>query len=48
MAGGLADMKNVFLVVCADGTFYKCHFDPVKGGECERDDCQRFLFEEEE
>uniref|UniRef100_A0A7S2JL68 WD repeat domain phosphoinositide-interacting protein 3 n=1 Tax=Haptolina brevifila TaxID=156173 RepID=A0A7S2JL68_9EUKA len=46
--GGTANMKNVFLVVCADGTFYKCRFDPLKGGECVREDCQRFLFEEEE
>ena len=35
--------RSTFLVVCADGTFFKCRFDPVRGGECTRDDWQRFL-----
>eukprot|EP00002_Diphylleia_rotans_P003635 TRINITY_DN1251_c0_g1_i1.p1 TRINITY_DN1251_c0_g1~~TRINITY_DN1251_c0_g1_i1.p1 ORF type:complete len:368 (-),score=80.80 TRINITY_DN1251_c0_g1_i1:119-1222(-) len=26
--------KNTIVVVCADGTYYKCSFDPVKGGDC--------------
>ena len=39
---------EAFLVVCADGTFFKCRFDPVRGGEATRDDWQRFLFGEEE
>jgi hypothetical protein len=30
-------------VVCADGTFFKCRFDPAVGGECSREDWQRFL-----
>jgi hypothetical protein len=39
---------NSFLVVSADGTFYKCGFDPVRGGECYREDWQRFLMPEDE
>uniref|UniRef100_A0A7S3AFD8 Autophagy-related protein 18 n=1 Tax=Haptolina ericina TaxID=156174 RepID=A0A7S3AFD8_9EUKA len=37
-----------FLVVSADGTFYKCSFDPIKGGECSREEWQRFLVPDEE
>jgi len=37
-----------FIVVSADGTFYKCSFDPVKGGECSRSDWQRFLIPDED
>ena len=40
--------RSTFLVVCADGTFFKCRFDPVRGGECTREDWQRFLFGEDE
>ena len=40
--------RETFLVVCADGTFFKCRFDPVLGGECMREDWQRFLFSDEE
>jgi len=40
--------RETFLIVCADGTFFKCRFDAVKGGECVRDDWQRFLFGEED
>jgi hypothetical protein len=40
--------RETFLVVCADGTFFKCRFDALKGGECEREDWQRFLFNEDE
>ena len=40
--------RSTFLVVCADGTFFKCRFDPVRGGECTREDWQRFLAEEDE
>jgi len=39
---------KTFLVVSADGTFFKCSFDPVKGGECSRDDWQRFLVADED
>ena len=42
-AFGGAD-RGAFLVVCSDGSFFKCRFDPVKGGECVREDWQRFLF----
>jgi len=34
---------RTFVVLSADGTFFKCNFDPVKGGECSREDWQRFL-----
>jgi len=39
---------RTFLVVSADGTFFKCSFDPVKGGECSREDWQRFLVADED
>jgi len=39
---------RTFLVVSADGTFFKCSFDTVKGGECSREDWQRFLVADEE
>mmetsp|Transcript_31665 Transcript_31665/g.102470 ORF Transcript_31665/g.102470 Transcript_31665/m.102470 type:complete len:376 (-) Transcript_31665:105-1232(-) len=39
---------NSFLVVSADGTFYKCGFDPIRGGECYREDWQRFLMPEDD
>ena len=32
----------------AAGTFFKCSFDPVKGGDCTREDWQRFLLPEED
>ena len=35
--------SNTFIVVSADGTVFKCGFDPVKGGDCYREDWQRFL-----
>ena len=40
--------RSTFLVVCADGTFFKCRFDPATGGECTREDWQRFLGGEDE
>jgi len=40
--------SHTFLVVSADGTFFKCSFDPVKGGDCTREDWQRFLIPEED
>jgi WD40 repeat protein len=40
--------RSTFLVVCSDGTFFKCRFDLKTGGECEREDCQRFLFGDDE
>jgi WD40 repeat protein len=40
--------REAFLVVCADGTFFKCRFDAQKGGECVREDWQRFLFGDDE
>lgn len=43
-----ANDKSTFLVVCADGTFFKCRFDPAAGGECHREDWQRYLLGEDE
>jgi len=43
-----AEGSNTFLVVSADGTFFKCGFDPIKGGECFREDWQHFLHPDEE
>jgi len=40
--------RSTFLVVCSDGTFFKCRFDPVRGGECTREDWQRFLLSDDE
>jgi len=40
--------SHTFLVVSADGTFFKCSFDPVKGGECTREDWQRFLLPDDD
>ena len=40
--------RSTFLVICADGTFFKCRFDLVKGGECTREDWQRFLLGDDE
>ena len=35
-------------VVSSDGTFFKCRFDPVNGGECTREDWQKFLLPEDD
>jgi len=35
--------KNSIIVVCADGSFYKCIFDPVKGGECKQESYNKFI-----
>ena len=40
--------SHTFLVVSADGTFFKCSFDPLKGGDCTREDWQRFLIPPED
>ena len=32
----------------SDGTFFKCRFDPVNGGECTREDWQKFLLPEDD
>ncbi len=39
---------TTFLVVCADGTFFKCRFDSAVGGECQREDWQRFLGDDDD
>ena len=36
------------LVVCADGSCYKFHFDSHKGGECTRDNYDKFLKDQDE
>jgi len=35
--------RNTIIVISNDGSFYKCSFDPVKGGECRRECYARFL-----
>lgn len=35
--------RNTIIVVSNDGSFYKCSFDPVRGGECRREYYARFL-----
>eukprot|EP00002_Diphylleia_rotans_P005515 TRINITY_DN1466_c0_g1_i4.p1 TRINITY_DN1466_c0_g1~~TRINITY_DN1466_c0_g1_i4.p1 ORF type:complete len:363 (-),score=77.44 TRINITY_DN1466_c0_g1_i4:567-1655(-) len=35
--------KNTLIVVCADGSYYKCSFDPAKGGECKQEKFCRFV-----
>ena len=43
-----ADKTPTFMVVSSDGTFFKCRFDPVNGGECTREDWQKFLLPEDD
>lgn len=38
---------NTLIVISADGCFYKCSFDPHKGGECTRELYHRFLKEDD-
>eukprot|EP00004_Rigifila_ramosa_P001386 TRINITY_DN1132_c0_g1_i2.p1 TRINITY_DN1132_c0_g1~~TRINITY_DN1132_c0_g1_i2.p1 ORF type:complete len:370 (-),score=90.66 TRINITY_DN1132_c0_g1_i2:94-1203(-) len=35
--------KNSIIVICADGSFYKCIFDPVRGGECKQESYSKFI-----
>lgn len=35
--------RNTLIVISNDGLFYKCSYDPVKGGECRRESFARFL-----
>ncbi|XP_023532044.1 autophagy-related protein 18c-like [Cucurbita pepo subsp. pepo] len=35
--------QNTIIVVGMDGSFYKCSFDPVRGGEMLQQECIRFL-----
>jgi len=34
---------NSIIAVCADGTYYKYSFDPLKGGECKQEATAKFL-----
>jgi WD40 repeat protein len=35
--------KNTVIIVGSDGSFYKCAFDPVKGGKMEQQGCTKFM-----
>jgi hypothetical protein len=39
----LVHERIIFLVVCADGTYYKYSFDASKGGECKQEATAKFL-----
>lgn len=39
--------RTTVLIVGLDGSFYRCSFDPVHGGEMQQKDCARFLGSEE-
>eukprot|EP00252_Welwitschia_mirabilis_P006409 TRINITY_DN1728_c0_g2_i1.p1 TRINITY_DN1728_c0_g2~~TRINITY_DN1728_c0_g2_i1.p1 ORF type:complete len:395 (+),score=37.20 TRINITY_DN1728_c0_g2_i1:175-1359(+) len=39
--------KNTVLIVGLDGSFYRCSFDPINGGEMEQKEYERFLKTEE-
>jgi len=40
--------KNSVIVVCTNGSVYKCIFDPVKGGECRQESFSKFVKTEED
>ncbi len=42
------DDSTSFYIVSADGTFFKCSFDAAVGGECIREDWQRYLIPEDD
>lgn len=35
--------RNTLIVISSDGSFYKCSFEPARGGECRRETFARFL-----
>lgn len=35
--------RHTLIVISTDGSFYKCSFDPAKGGECRRESFARYL-----
>lgn len=35
--------RNSLIVISSDGSFFKCSFDPQRGGECRRESFARFL-----
>jgi len=35
--------RHTLIVISTDGSFYKCTFDPAKGGECRRESFARYL-----
>lgn len=35
--------RNSLVIVGTNGTFYKCSFDPVKGGDCKQDSYCKFI-----
>eukprot|EP00250_Pteridium_aquilinum_P017964 c23870_g1_i1 orf=376-1677(-) len=40
--------KTTVLIVGLDGSFYRCSFDPVNGGEMQQQECARFWRSEDE
>mmetsp|Transcript_3926 Transcript_3926/g.6707 ORF Transcript_3926/g.6707 Transcript_3926/m.6707 type:complete len:379 (-) Transcript_3926:768-1904(-) len=39
--------KNTLIIVGTNGTFFKCSFDPVKGGECKQESYCMFIKQEQ-
>ncbi|KAK3805540.1 MAG: WD40-repeat-containing domain protein [Benniella sp.] len=40
--------RDMVIVICADGSFYRFVFDPQKGGECVRESYSKFLKESDD
>jgi len=40
--------KNTVVILGMDGSFYRCKFDPIEGGEMTQLECQNFLKSPEE
>ncbi|CAG8443140.1 17872_t:CDS:10, partial [Acaulospora morrowiae] len=45
---GFGQEKDTVIVICADGSVYKSTFDPRKGGECVREDYNKFLKDQDD
>ena len=39
--------KNTLIIVGTNGTFFKCEFDPVKGGDCKQESYCMFIKQEQ-
>jgi hypothetical protein len=35
--------KNTVIIVCANGSYYRCSYDPVHGGEMVQQEYERFM-----
>ncbi|KAG8470216.1 hypothetical protein KFE25_008637 [Diacronema lutheri] len=40
--------RNTLIVISSDGSFFKCSFDPQRGGECRRESFARYLQADDE